>query len=516
MPLRQAVHSSLIRSLPRSFRGCLRYSTASLEDSGRIGTAGTPDPGEPSREPNTSSSNDRKSEDEPESALARRFSSLAENAVITSPSNAQKLAQEDANSAAISEELKDALQARIAAAEFNSVHAQSISIANLPGSASKHTRDIASARVWTGVESTEDAVLRMLVDSHKPLKMKPTIQQPTPRDTNVDLRPKNTFAPKLPGGARLAVAKDKTLGYTVSKDAGLTEEEREQVRQMFRDRFHPEARVATVQALMSLADKRIEDARARGQFKEVWKLRGKPLERDYNASSPFLDTTEYYLNKMIQRQEMLPPWVEKQQELKMAADRFRTRLRNDWRRFVARRISSKGGTVEEQCRHADELSKGEARRVQIERIEKKLQYGEDLSEEELAAREAGGPAQVFRDADWEKAELSYNKVAIDDLNRLTTDYNLMAPEVSRKPLFSLDRELSRCFADVAPQVSAEIRGRAKRPTGGFTPRDGASNSFVSKLAGEGRHTAVIYDSKKPNYGFKELWKDLFGKEQTMK
>ena len=392
------------------------------------------------------------------SALSRRFEALAEDALLSSPSKAGALV-----SAAISEDLKSALADRIATAEFKSQNAQAISVANMPASASKHARDLASARPWTGEESQEDAVLRMLADAHKPLKAKAVPQ------AVVDLRPHHAFGPKPDHARRMEGARDKSLEYSISKDANLGADERAEVKAMFRDRFQPGARpVATVSALMSLADQRIEDARARGQFDNI--PRGKPRVEDHNARSPFLDTTEYYLNKIIQEQNILPPWVEKQQELGRAASRFRARLRQDWLRFVARRISSEGGSLEEQCRRAEEFAAAEARRLRLERT--------------ANVDDETGPRALFRDAGWEDAELKYNTLAIDDLNELCRTYNMMAPAVARKPLFSLQRELDRCFADVAPQVAQEIRERARRP-------------------------AAVYESGKPLYGFMDFWRDMF-------
>lgn len=408
------------------------------------------------------------------SALSRRFEALAEDALLSSPSKAGALV-----SAAISEDLKSALADRIAAAEFKSQNAQAISAANMPASASKHARDLASARPWTGEESQEDAVLRMLVDARKPLKMKAVPQ------TVVDLRPHHAFGPKLDHARRMEGARDKSLEYSISKDANLGADEKAQVKAMFRDRFQPGARpVATVSALMSLADQRIEDARARGQFDNI--PRGKPRVEDHNARSPFLDTTEYYLNKIIQKQEILPPWVEKQQELGRAVGRFRARLRQDWLRFVARRIASKGGSLEEQCRRAEEFAAAEARRLRLERTA-------NVSAEELVDDETG-PRALFRDAGWEDAELKYNTLAIDDLNELCRAYNMMAPAVARKPLFSLQRELDRCFADVAPQVAQEIRERARRPA---------------------ERGMAVCESGKPLHGFMGFWRDMFGRKKRL-
>lgn len=347
------------------------------------------------------------------------------------------------------------------------------------------------------------------MDANKPLKMKATPQ------TVVDLRPHNTFGPKPDRATRVAGARDKSLEYSISKDANLTADDKAQVRAMFRDRFQLGARpVATVSALMSLADQRIEDARARGQFNDI--PRGKPRAEDHNARSPFLDTTEYFLNKIIQKQEVLPPWVEKQQELVKAVSQFRTRIRQDWRRFVARGIAARGGTLEEQCRRAEEYAAAEARQVRLDKAAKRLQNGEDVPPEDLADVETG-PREVFRDAEWEKKELKYNILAIENLNELCRNYNMMAPSVARKPMYVLSRELDRCFADVAPQAAEEIRERARQPLGPGTLRittKARGSTLVEKLGVGEHHTTIVRDSDKPNYGFKDFWRDLFGRKEA--
>lgn len=134
----------------------------------------------------------------------------------------------------------------------------------------------------------------------------------------------------------------------------MSEEERNKMRKELKERFSPGARPmpTTLQGLTSLANERIEDAIARGKFKNIPRGKGKNIERDYNASSPFLDTTEYFMNKIIQKQEIVPPWIEKQQELVKGVASFRGRLRNDWKRHAARTIASKGGSLESQIRRA--------------------------------------------------------------------------------------------------------------------------------------------------------------------
>ena len=178
-----------------------------------------------------------------------------------------------------------------------------------------------------------------------------TSGRPPPIPSKVNLRPK--VKSKSGAAARLVNARDKTSIYAFSQQEH-TEKEREQFRKEMKERFTPGARPmpTTLQGLTSLANERIEDAIARGQFKNIQRGKGINTERDHNANSPFLDTTEYFMNKIIQKQEIVPPWIEKQQELLKMTNSFRSRLRQDWRRHAARMIASSGGGVEAQVRRA--------------------------------------------------------------------------------------------------------------------------------------------------------------------
>ena len=361
--------------------------------------------------------------------------------------------------------------------------------------------------------------------------------------------------------------------YESMKDSGLSAQEREKLRQEMKMRFAPAARTApaTVQGLASLANERIEDAIARGKFKNL--PRGQKIERDYNASSPFIDTTEYLMNKMIQRQEIVPPWIEKQQEVVSTASKFRSRLRADWRRHVARVISSRGGGLETKIRLAEGYAVAEsldnppkkktetlnaiddsghvsqitlAGKLKVAPAAASTPPSADSTEEEATAEDeikimeqtfnddgslkppeeqititTEQPSQPrpvlrrrpavppFRDSQWEQTEHAYHTAAISNLNSLTRSYNLMAPALARKPYFYLDRELRSCFADVAPQVPAAIKERALTPkikgleVVGHKP-GGVLEKFSTDKASH------VYDERKPQYGFRQFWRDLFG------
>lgn len=503
-------------------------------------------------------------------AMSRLLSQMSEENVETGGRSAAKAVEE----AGFSDELKERLLDKIANANFKNEHASAFAQANMPAGAGKGTRDIAAARPWSGDESTEDAALRMLTDAHKPMRTAsrvPGLRGPPGKiDTG---RPSQ----KPAAGARIANARDKTSMYEFTKDAGLSKEEREKFRQQMKHKFTVAGRTApaTIQGLASLANERIEDAIASGKFKNL--PRGKKIERDHNASSPFIDTTEYLMNKIIQRQDIVPPWIEKQQELVSTATRFRGRLRADWRRHVSRVIASRGGNLQTQIQLAQEYALAEAVDNPPKKKEEKLNAVDNAGHVsqitlsgELKAAPAYSPAPAesssadiedakleneikimeqtfnddgslktqpdetvivsteqpeqsvppidaaprrptvppFRDAQWEQTERAYLAAAVENLNSLTRSYNLMAPQLARKPYFYLDRELKSCYADVAPQIADAIRDRAFAPkikgveVLGHKPGGVLDNFSVDKVS-------QVYDERKPQYGFKEFWKDLF-------
>lgn len=276
--------------------------------------------------------------------------------------------------------------------------------------------------------------------------------------------------------------------------------------------------------------------------------------RDTRADNPFIDTTEYIMNKMIQRQNIVPPWIEKQQELVKTANIFRARLRNDWKRHAARTIASRGGSLEEQMQIADRYAEAERvynpRKRAVEQISLPTKATNDpvlvnIVQEAPSTLSSNPPVQVveetkdgiiasdvaqpeacqleptpssaplpalFRIPSWEKAETSYLTLAIQNLNTLTRSYNLMAPDLAKKPYFSLERELRSCYADVAPQLSQTIKERAARPPKELVEKIGhRPGGVLERFASD---KAVIYDSKKPLYGFKEFWNDLWGEKRA--
>ena len=411
----------------------------------------------------------------------------------------------------------------------------------------------------------------MLTDAHKPLRGTgpPKIPRPRAPPASVDLRMRK--AAQKSTGQRLANARDRTSIYALTQDSSMSEKEREQMRKQLKERFTSGARPmpTSVQGLAALANERIEDAINRGQFKNIPRGKGTNIQRDYTASSPFLDTTEYFMNKIIQKQEIVPPWIEKQQELVKAASVFRSRLRADWKRHAARAISSKGGSLESQIRRAEAYAAAEAlnnpKSPKVESFSEIDREGvlsqvtvtetptpksetqdaqitviENLASQAPSPASSPPPAQTppasssseplndlpsptlsdkpplprfypFRDPAWEATERAYHTLAVTNLNSIARSYNLMAPTLAKKPYFILDRELRSCYADVAPQLPSEIKARATAPVRvkvqvvGHHP-----GGVLERFQGQ---TARVFDERRPQYGFRQFWRDIWGERQ---
>jgi hypothetical protein len=217
-----------------------------------------PSPESPIAIPSNSSS--KKHEEPEQGAMSRRLAEATEDALLEGGRAGRKAVEE----AGFSDELKNKLLERIEAAKFKSEHAAAFSEAEMSSNIGRGSRDIATGQAWTGTEAQEDTVLRMLDDARKPLN--PSLRGPSKLPV-VDLRPRGQ--PKQRPGQRLANARDKTSIYTISKDSGMTEKEREDMRRELKERFTPGARAMpnSIRGLAALANERIEDAIARGQFK---------------------------------------------------------------------------------------------------------------------------------------------------------------------------------------------------------------------------------------------------------
>ncbi|EPS41936.1 hypothetical protein H072_4078 [Dactylellina haptotyla CBS 200.50] len=502
-----------------------------------------------------SSTQDKTNNEGEDGAMRRRLEDLQEESKLAEPRRYIKAihAQESGDlptrpskhETNTLDALKERLSQKIQSTEFKYENARAVAYSQLSDAADKETRDTAMARPWTGTESLENGVLRSLHESKPRLKASPSSLS---RRTSLPIH----LAPirRLSKNERLGSARDRAGSYPLLKKAEseLNDEEREARSRMFRERFEPAARAMpnTIQGLTALANEKIEEAISKGMFKNLPKG---PLERDHHAESPFIDTTEYLLNRMIQRQEIVPPWIEKQQELQREIKAFRSSMRVDWKRHVVRTIASWGGGPDIWISRAEEYARAEKivnpdpAAAYNESIGPKLKKttpsidgtgtgtGEsivnkgaesggvsqsDSQESAVPAPKANTPAVPFRDSNWEKTELSYHEVSIKNLNAMTRSYNLQAPQIAQRPFLTLRREILSCYRDVMPLIPAEMMERAKNPDygksklklGGDLDINSPDGSLLSLLSTAEK--GKVYDESETKvYGLKQFWKDLF-------
>ncbi|KAK6330172.1 hypothetical protein TWF730_004668 [Orbilia blumenaviensis] len=484
---------------------------------------------------------DRGAISEEDGAMRRRLEDLEEQSRLANPRRHIKAiqAQESGELSTPSsgseglEALKERLSKKIQNADFESEHAGSIAYARLSDAAGKETRETAMARPWSGTDSLEDSVLRSLHEATPRLRGKVTA--PTSRTSlPTNLAPMR----RMSKNERIVSARDRAGQYPLMKKAEseLNDEEKEARSRMFKERFEPGARAMpnTIQGLTALANEKIEEAISKGMFKNLPKG---PIEEDHHVGSPFIDTTEYLLNRMIQRQEIVPPWIEKQQELQKEVKSFRGRIRADWKRHVVRTIASWGGTPEAWVSRAEEYAKAERIvnpnpvTVHDESIKSKSETdqsssttpGVDIPIDKVSVKQDPEPQNPerplipFRDSNWEKNELAYHEVSIKNINNMTRSYNLQAPSIAQRPFLTLKREILSCYRDVMPTIPAEMIERANNPNYGKSQlqlgelkTDKGGEDLLSLLS-TGEKGKVYDESASKAYGFKQFWKDLFSR-----
>ncbi|ODQ49145.1 hypothetical protein PICMEDRAFT_9626 [Pichia membranifaciens NRRL Y-2026] len=342
---------------------------------------------------------------------------------------------------------------------FQYQHQQAIGVSKLPASASKHTRDIALSKPWTGVETHYDASLRMLNDSIKPMKVK---------------KSSNTIiTPPQPIRERIHDAREGALDYRLAKisngggkgkAAKQRGEDDDEWAEMYRERLLGPSMLlndsfASVDnSIKSLADQRIMDAQRRGEFKNI--RRGKPLEKGYGSTeNMFVDRTEYHLNQILKRQDALPPWIEKQGGCDLRILRFREELDKEWLQWVLNRVKGKfPGASEEEL------------------VARMATYAKNELEDTPGGERLRGDA-------WVQTRRRHLDSKLRDLNDTIRGYNLQAPLASQKLYLLLDKELAGCYKRVAPLLVEAFKKHLRGDDGGATADADAATAATHSYSG---------------------------------
>ncbi|KAG5365647.1 hypothetical protein CJU89_0038 [Yarrowia sp. B02] len=331
--------------------------------------------------------------------------------------------------------------------EFHKKYPRHIAYSKMPSYASKQDRLIAETVPWTGEEGFEQGVLRMLEDAHKPLRTQGGQGVPLPKR-----------APKVSVSDRLSGARDKSLDYTMDKVTGTKpqpDEEMSATRRRALDSMGTLNGPVILSGIQSIADQRIEDARKRGQFDGI--KRGVPLDLKH-SSNPMIDDTEYFLNSMLKRQNILPPWIERQTKLGVKTDRLISDMRISYIRHVVHSLVRKSKRLEDVLAIVDkhDYTKG--------------------------------------DPIWEQGALKYHETALEGLSSSIRSYNLQAPQPARRGYLSYEDIMKCVYSDVDKAIRQEV---------------------IREMTAE-KKKPQLYERKEirerelPKWRVKDMWGHLFG------
>lgn len=225
-----------------------------------------------------------------ESAIARRFEQILEEQLQNSTSSSLRNAVKDINTMYNTDNIEKA-----------KLYIKSEPILQT----NKHARDIYKSQPWTGRESIADSNLRMIVDSKPPpMKVKR-------------------------GAAKLESAREATLDYKLNND---------NFRELYKERLLGPSMLlspSSIDLVNTIASSKINASinKQTGQFDSplMSEIRGKPLDRDHLKNST--DNT-YFMNQILSKQNVLPPWVENQKTLDGEIGRLRYDIDEVWFKWI--------------------------------------------------------------------------------------------------------------------------------------------------------------------------------------
>ncbi|RUS13886.1 hypothetical protein BC937DRAFT_94631 [Endogone sp. FLAS-F59071] len=338
------------------------------------------------------------------------------------------------------------------------------------------THPTTASEPWTGDERVEDTILRMLIDKYnKPLRVEGAairaIPKPAPdhpRFVLDQLVTRKPVAESLNGSEeevssavkareraarartrlqdRVTGARDKALDYKLKKDwpapaaaaATMTTNLGSATTVPITD---GEITPQMIMQHRRLVDVRIEAARARGDFDNL-SGRGKPLPYDHHAQNPFLDSSEYLMNRLVQRQGGVPPWIEMQGEVDREVEIFRRALGDGWKRVI--------------------------------------RSGEDVESKRVRK-------------EWEQAQQVYVNTAVQRLNNRIRSYNIICPMNVQRPFMTVEKEFQMVYevGERYEKSESEKKKAEKETMASWKTNDGEKKEERAKTRAEGFWTSLF-------------------------
>lgn len=353
---------------------------------------------------------------------------------------------------------------------------------------------------WSGEESVQDTVLRMLIDEYKPLRtgiirtadeklkdappqiiseithparirtwkeianepLLPAIEGHKPWQTTFKA-PSHVSASIKFGNIKPPSASTKTGSIPTDDRTRRTKREllkrKVQASRLTRarestldyrlglrdgsNRRPAQVNPVTLKGWQSLVEDRIEKARMAGAFDRI-RGRSQPITQTSEERNPFIAREEFLMNRIVQRNGAAPLWVGVQIELESAVNSFRETLRQSWTRHAVRML-----TLSQPAATFPDLS--------------------------LTM------VTTMRDREWENRECSYHNTAIAELNSLVRKYNAVAPYAVQRPYYAREVELKKAYEDCGEEILRAIKER-REETSGYL-----SNSMAKPVSGVDDH-----------------------------
>lgn len=210
--------------------------------------------------------------------------------------------------------------------------------------------------------------------------------------------------------------------------------------------------VSTAKGMAGIAEMKIEEALRKGTFQNN-SLRGKPIPYDYNEGNAHLGREEFLLNRMVQRQNAAPPFVEMNMDMKSEERALRQRIQAAWICRALIRLEQ-SGAYQRMEPVAVVWEEEEAKPSELPA------YSFDVSTDGQRATVAW--VRDFRDGRWVQEQAAYHAAAVQQLNQVIRRYNHIAPYFARRLLYTKESfvqdALDRAFPLLVEAASARLRG----------------------------------------------------------
>lgn len=391
-----------------------------------------------------------------ESYLVRRLKSLKEQNVPQKDDPLVKLMHPEHSESIVDDESElQKLYEELPQKTFNKKYEADIRYAKIPEHVNAQSKDIALSKPWNGHEAPEDTSLRMILDSvTKPIKGS-TLTQPNLGFAKIRREEVEARSVRVSKKLRrkLEDAQDNVLKYKADKHTNTEKREQSEFRALYAEKFTP---IGSFEKLHSLAERRIEECMKLGGFNDLQKIRGKPSE--VPRPNEHIGRTELYLNDMLIRQKIAPPWIETQSRINADVNDFRAHLIRKFEEDLIYNLK--------RLKLIDMDSNINSIKSSIQR-----KYG------------SLGEFIRIRFANYKVSQRSYIETKITSLNSALRTYNLQAPLSTQKLYLLPERELQKVLESTKLEdwISKKLRNERKPKASARNLIAGGSSDSMFKM-----------------------------------